>query len=384
MHSPRLRPLTTQTNPAHSGATLEGQPHLSLGGVARNLATALHYLGHKPHFLTALARDNLAKLALDQFEAAGFSSTSTSAGADCNQLRISWKENDDDGLEPASCFALVLMDSISGQCEYVIANLDAIKAISPQTIEQMQADGAIRGAPLLAMDANLRADTMETLVRVCCREQVPIFIEPTDVLALPRLVACIRKLQAEASDNEPLSICCMSPNLFELQRMRDLFKANSSSIDQADQRASCSLDEVEQLARDFMENCMPELECLLVTLDERGVLVALRSGHNENAHEDLGKIHPIMGSVNNRRSKNHNVIRTKHFEPLEKVEKPISASGAGDSFAAGFISGLLHNLNLAGCIEKGFRASRLALNARDTIPAELRSLCSTVEYPNDR
>lgn len=337
-----------------------------MGGVARNLATALQFLGHQPRFLTALARDNLAEFALDQFKAAGFSP---------DQLKICWSDHQQQQKQQpeqqqSSCFALVLMDSIKGQCEYVIANLETVAAISPRTIEQSidesenGADDTIRGAPLLVMDANLRADTMETIVRSCHSHRVPIFLEPTDVVALPRLVECIQRLRPQACLE---SIVCLSPNLFELQRMKDLFEHRQQQNGNKEP-GSMSLDAIEELAKDFMANCMPELTCLLVTLDKRGVMVALRTVPGADLDE-INLMDPLASSIN---QKAH--IITKHFEPLELIEKPVSASGAGDSFAAGFISGLLDKIKLSECIARGFKASQLALNARDTIPCSLKSL----------
>lgn len=357
-----------------------------MGGVARNLATALQYLGHNPQFLTALARDNLAKLALNQFKAAGFSfldddTDCSNSNLERQQLKVSWYSAGQKEESPSSCFALVLMDSIRGQCEYVVANLEATKAISPQTVD---AD-TIRGAPLLVMDANLRSDTMESLIRVAHHERVPIFIEPTDVLALPRLVNSIKRLRGseglvERCSAKP-SILCMSPNLFELQRMMELFVDgdephsinNDARHELGKTDGGISLDIVERLAKDFMLNCMPELTCLLITLDKRGVMVALRNDYDKNIL-DMSEPRLIETYREQKLTASTANIETKHFEPLEMVERPVSASGAGDSFAAGFISGLVDNRKLSECIEKGFRASLLALQARDTIPASLRSL----------
>lgn len=342
-----------------------------------------------------MAHDALANFALGQLSQIGLSQSD-------HRLQVSWwtdidemaslgPTTTDNGPQTSTCSALVLIDSISGQCQYVIANLDAIKAITSDTI----ATGSklIASAPLLVMDANLIGETMQCLIELCRKHRVPIFIEPTDLSVLPRLVDCLKsshkaatvleeptgdlsgKRAAESSPFNPL--LCLSPNAIELEGMVALFEGQRSDRiveeerkkDTTNSSEPLSLNQIELMVHRLMKNHLPHLKCLLVTLDKRGVYVAVRSESN-----CVGDVR-LMDEIRKKpATSSETPLLTKHFAPKQLITKPISASGAGDSFAAGFISGLLGDLRLEECLNLGFDAALLALQDRDTVPSSLKRL----------
>lgn len=407
-----------QNNKTHSGVTFQGWPHLTVGGVGRNLASGLQLLGHRPTFVTALARDELANFALNQLSQIGLRPG--------ENLHISWWEGNYEDLaansgtlapsepvtpEASSCFALVLIDSISGQCQYVIANLEAIKAVTSETIATCcnskllttpttttttTTETTKTNVPLLVMDANLMNQTMERSIELCREHRVPIFIEPTDLSVLPRLVDCLKRIQGSdiklfGDRNKSLSdkretpdsgfepLLCLSPNAIELEGMVSLFEGRQSfqgnvtekgQLDKTNTKSSelLSLDQIKLMANVLMKNHLTSLKCLLVTLDKRGVLVAVRS------RADCIENVQLMDEIRTDPVDLNSPILIKHFPPKQLIDKPVSASGAGDSFAAGFISGLLNNLCLQNCLNIGFDAALLALQDKNTVPSSLRQL----------
>lgn len=353
-------------------------------------------LGHEPTFVTAMARDALANFALGQLSQIGLSQSD-------NRLQVSWWRDIDEmasfgatathnGAQTSTCFALVLIDSISGQCQYVIANLDAIKAITSDTIAA--SSKLIASAPLLVMDANLIDETMQCLIELCRKHRVPIFIEPTDLSVLPRLVDCLKSTRddgsvsgeptghlsgKQAAEHNPFNpLLCMSPNAIELEGMVALFEGRRSNRiveEEKEQDTTYSgeplpLDQIELMANRLMRNHLVSLKCLLVTLDKRGVLVAVRS--EADCIEDVRLMEEIRAK--SATASADTPLLVKHFAPKQLITKPISASGAGDSFAAGFVSGLLGNLRLGDCLNLGFDAALLALQDRDTVPSSLKRL----------
>lgn len=441
--------MSQKNNPRHSGVTFAGKPHLTVGGVAKNLATALNFLGHKPTFITALADDSLGSFAHTQLLKAGFHHNQLKVVA-CNKQHAAQDKASNN--DQSSCFALVLIDSIDGQCEYVIADLEAVKAINEETIKSHF--DIIKDAPLLVMDVNLSDRTIESLIEICHKFEVPIFIEPTDKLALPNLVTCLKRVLNSSNPESLKSIVCLSPNTIELKAILELFegttncedssrdqsgdlkltkqqheqhpvkkgcsnftKANNKqaySISELEQKREIgydnergennnefrfsdgeeqmTLEQIEQMATRLMQTHLPQIKCLLVTMDKRGVLVALRSisggscsggtisngSEREIVHEEGSYIESVklMDKIGSPLSEK---IRIKHFRPLKTIEQPISASGAGDSFASGFISGLLNNQNLEECLRIAFEASQLALQDKDTISSKLKNLPSLSE-----
>lgn len=376
-----------QNNPLHSGITFKGKPHLTLGGVGRNLACAIEFLGHEPSFITSLGNDNLAFFALNEFHKNGLTLES-------RRLKLSTSSSNGlDKTVQSCCFALVLVDSITGLSEYVIADLDAIKAIDCKTID-INMD-SISSAPLLVMDANLESETIRYLIEICHKHKVPIFLEPTDKLALPRLVDSFKSFKDNNAAACLHSILCISPNLIELKTMIRLFNHSCDNYNEItndiEESSYTSLEEVQEMAELLMNTYMTHLRCLLVTMDKRGVLVGIRTtedNYNHNCEidelklmnqnllmEDKGKLsktsnHDGVCTKNNGKS----FLHFKHFPTPARIEKPISGSGAGDSFAAGFISGLLTNSSLVDCLNKGFKASLLTLNDKNNVSPKLKDL----------
>ena len=353
------------------------------------MATAIEFLGHQPLFITALGRDNLAQFALAELDSCGL-------GAASGRLKVSWLEPEGAGRGgSSSCFALVLMDSLSGQCEYVVANLAAAGAISAQTIEEHLE--AIKGAPLVVIDANLAPETIERLIELCHQLGKFIFLEPTDVVCLRRLVAClagVRRRRAELLS----SLAFMSPNLVELREMLRLFweldGANTGGEQAAYERPARDGNQVEEakaMAEELIRKHLPELKCLLVTMDRGGLLVVSQFGAGAGGGQ--AKLIDELNESSNSNSKlgrarGGPTVWSRHFAAEELPEGPVSGSGAGDSLASGFVSGLLEGADLVGCVAKGLRAARLALEDKDTIPRSLRELrkktVATAEARPDR
>lgn len=353
-----------------------------MGGVGQNLATALELLGHRPTFITSLANDNLADFALNQLQT---KSCLPSKRLVVNRFLGKQSElnsivSSDVSLAPSSCFALVLLDSIDGLCEYVVANLSAIQAIDREVIKLNE--HKIKHAPLLVMDANLIDESIKLLIDLCWQHRVPIFLEPTDKMALPRLINCFKQLKSDPNKCSTLaSLLCLSPNVLELEEIINLFEQDNNQLNETNlKRATSSKTSdkhLEQMANKLMTVHLPHLKCLLVTMDKRGVLVAVRRNscdrvdvNNINLLKEFHSTQQLDGQV----ASNSSSICIQHFPPPKLVHKPISASGAGDSFAAGFISGLLNNSTLAVCLSKAFNSSLLALQDRDTISQRLKTL----------
>lgn len=423
------------------------------------MATALNFLGHEPTFITALADDTLGSLARTQLSKVGLRNNQLKVITCCHddQLGEEKKQFSSDELsdqdreescgtfkQASSCFALVLIDSADGQCEYVIADLECVKAINVAAIKTNLE--AIKEAPLLVIDANLSAETIEYLVGICHKFGVPIFIEPTDKLALPNLVTCLKRVLHSNNPDILRSILCLSPNAIELKGILELFedkqeeeeelgegrenpvsdgqrqhqqpvrnnclyftrtniKQSFSTLDEQKKgigdsnnhekssEKQMTLEQIEQMATRLMHIHLPQIKCLLVTMDQRGVLVALRSNSGSNTSSIRDKKGLCKERAKFSGSSSNNIesvklmveiggplsekIHLKHFKPLKTIKQPISASGAGDSFAAGFISGLLSSQNLEECLEKAFKSSQLALQDKDTISSKLKTLSSS-------
>lgn len=298
------------------------------------------------------------------------------------------------------------MDSITGQCEYVIANLDTVKAIDKKTIRKHS--NLISEAPLIVTDANLSQDSLVSLIELCCEHKKHLFIEPTDVMALPQLVGALNQMDLQQS-HSLASIVCLTPNLVELNEMLRLFdglerksignNGNAKALNTANPfDGACTgdlsrVDRAKRAAQLLLTRHLRNVRSLLVTLDKDGILFAVRSITETDLFDanefnllldtPTGNTSIVRDSVETTGERSSDIV-FEHFPAPKIIDRPVSGSGAGDSFAAGFISGLLHNQPIAKCIAKGFEASLLALQSRDTIPKALRGLAICSDSTNHK
>ena len=400
--------------------------------MGNNLAAGLQLLGHEPCFITSLGDDNLGQFARSELHR-----RRAKAAA---KLKIIQSTGEPKGGRPSSCFALVLVDSISGQCEYVIANLAAAKAISKENLRQMGLDSLLAGdelisgdelrcgpTPLVVMDANLPSETLFHVLQLCSKLRVPVFVEPTDVNCLPSLFRCLQTANRLAATGGAPSgqvgdlggesceqlgqlgghphgcwpaISMMSPNIIELKGLLELFESGCDNgghpnegqplggPDEApsSQTDCClSIERVQWMAQRLMQFCPLSLKCLLVTMDKRGVLVAIRGPSSKlgapfaDSLERIGLRQLIcqnatIDKVGQPPKHCPSELLMKHLAPKQTIEQPISGSGAGDCFASGFISAYLDGLTLAQCLERAESASLISLNSLDAVPDELAKL----------
>lgn len=321
------------------------------------MAVALKYLGCNPTFITALGTDQLASFAQNSLDSSGLSDSN-------GGLHVVRPESD----RFPSCFAMVLLDSLTGQCEYVIANLDAVSLINRATIDKY--NHLITRAKLVILDANLSQEAFSRILELTHNSKVPIFLEPTDGLAIPRLVESIKHLRTSRESKTLSSLAYMSPNLIEFRMMFNQFENvqyNGSLENLAETR---SIHAIENDAKILMSNHLPELKCLLITMDKDGVLVAIRHREGSNPFDE----EHLLLRFNERLDPIPESISFKRFMVPQIIGKPVSASGAGDSFAASFISGLLSGSSISNSIMLGFEGSKTALEDNDTISIKLKSL----------
>ncbi|XP_037082563.1 pseudouridine-5'-phosphate glycosidase 2-like, partial [Pollicipes pollicipes] len=117
------------------GSTHRGRIMQRYGGVARNVADALSRLGHRPHFLSAVGRDELGESLLT------------------NNPHMDWRcVSRPDGRSTAS---YVLMVDAAGTVQFGVGDMDMHSLITPQLVERHQS--ALVASPLVVLDANTPA-----------------------------------------------------------------------------------------------------------------------------------------------------------------------------------------------------------------------------------
>jgi pseudouridine kinase len=159
--------------------------HLSGGGVARNIACNLARLGAKVTFVSAIGDDGFGKLLRESM---------TESGLDDSALIVR------KGL--ATGLYLVLLQP-AGDMFIAVNDMAAVESISSADVEALE--NTIGASDLVAVDANLRPETLEALRHLAVTRRIPLMADAVSVSKAERLrgilpdLALLKANRAEAA-----------------------------------------------------------------------------------------------------------------------------------------------------------------------------------------
>jgi pseudouridine kinase len=154
--------------------------HLSGGGVARNIACNLARLGADVTFVSAIGDDGFGRLLRESM---------TGSGLDDSALALTLKLIVRKGL--ATGLYLVLLEP-SGQMFVAVNDMAAVESIGPEDMEAL-AD-TVGNSDLVAVDANLRPETLEALRHLTVSRGIPLMADAVSVSKAERLRAILPSL----------------------------------------------------------------------------------------------------------------------------------------------------------------------------------------------
>ncbi|XP_068141599.1 uncharacterized protein [Drosophila tropicalis] len=306
------------------GGTYKATSQLTAGGVGRNIAEGLYKLYGQVNLISAIGRDKLGQ-SLCQLMPKEM------------QSHLILDENQ------ATSLCSLVFDK-SGDCKLILGNMDIHSiSISPELL--LQQSQLFSQAPLVIMDSNISVESMETVLNLAAKYNLPVFFEPTDMFIAGKPFTLSPQLTQH--------IRLIKPNLKELQTIVETITGEkvspSSTLPAANERSqllSATKELVKKIDRHF--------NCIISTLGDHGVLLSYRSDASQNV-EALLDVSPPAKHI------------TRFFEaPL--VENIKNVSGAGDSFCAGFITSLLRCHKVEECVAAGFVAAGRALQSHSAVP----------------
>jgi pseudouridine kinase len=171
---------------AVSASSNPGRVTLAPGGVARNIAHALVRLGEPVRLMAAVADDIAGSLLLRHC---------TECGIDTRLVR----------RVPAPTGVYVATLAAGGDLMIGVSDMAATEALGPDAIAEIEAE--LRQAGCVVADANLRADTLVAMARLCAAALLPLVIEPVSVAKAARIEAVLA---------EGLPVALITPNRDEL------------------------------------------------------------------------------------------------------------------------------------------------------------------------
>lgn len=280
---PKLAPVRNSSIP--------GIIRISPGGVARNIAENLARLDVETVLLTSVGDDDAGAWILGQ---------ATGNGIDISEALV---------IEGQHTGAYMALLAENGELNTALEDMGILVSLTPEYFEERSE--LFREARMVVTDANLVPEALETVVRLCEENQIPVCADPTSTLLAPRLCPHLHHLRM------------ISPNVSEAQAIcGDVFDA-------ADREAA-------QVAATHLVSS--GVDIAIITLGEHGVVYA--------DAETTGHVP---------------AIQTHIIDPV----------GAGDAQTAAIIFGLLEGFPLDECVQLGITAATLTLRTRESVRPDL-------------
>lgn len=174
-------------------------------------------------------------------------------------------------------------------------------------------------------------------------------------------------LPFELPSNLTNQIKFISPNIYELNVIAKCFNyagdypSTSLDNDLNDEKYCEDLKKIATFVNEKIEN-------VIVTLGPIGVMIA-RKKHSPSA------IFNRHGGYIRNAENNRTRLR---FYATKRIQEIVNVSGAGDSFASGFVVSMIQGMAEDVCVSVGFEASKCALMSSSPVPGsyfDSRHMC---------
>jgi pseudouridine kinase len=269
-----------------AGTSTPGSIRVSVGGVGRNIAENLARLGEPVVLLSAVGDDGSGRRILQQ---------AAECGIDTTHMLV-------DAEHHTAAYLAVLDDT--GNAVMSIDDMTISRAvITPQFVYQRRA--LFRDACMVVLDANLSADTLNTIFTTARKYGVPVCADPTTASLAPRLCPHLPELTL------------VTPNAAEVEALCGVRVTDrESGLVAAQKLVSLGV------------------KIAIVTLGATGLIYA--------TSQESGHVPAIECEI-------------------------VDFTGAGDALTAAVIFGILNDVAIDEAVRLGARAAALTLQSRETV-----------------
>ena len=294
------------------GSSSPGWIEESSGGVGRNIAEDLGYLGEEVILLTAIANDHFGEKLKEETE---------DAGVDISHFKMSSAQEDKTGVY------LPHLDQ-NGDLIGAVNDMRILKKIDQEYLNEKRK--IIENSAMLIFDTNLEESTIAYLLELAEGKKMHKIADAVSVEKSLKLKGKLEKLDY------------LRANLDEVEVLLDIVKMEESEKAQ-------SLDLKKRIARVidvYAEN--KELPEMIISTGKDGAYY-----------------------LSNRQKE----VKTEHFKAVEiNSEEIVETTGAGDALTAGLASGIMNNYSIEEAINFGIRASALTVKSELTCSPQLTDL----------
>ena len=339
--------MTIKPTAQPSPASVPSEINLTLGGVGKNIAEALHYLKCNPNFISCVGNDPLGKLALETIPVGQ------------ENILIS-------DTHPTSIYSLVLHPATS-ELLHGYAQSQIHHQISVDFVAKNE--DLIKSSSVVVHDGNISPSASRQIFSICKQNKISLIFEPTDY------AGCSNFAQVLAEN--PKVCKFITPNLKELIVLNDSIgqimsnkrnderfgKSTLQKAMQTDERVTD--DNCLHLVAKNSEKALRVSDSILVSLGHLGIIVA---------SENFSELEMTQLAESSQNRLEENTIGFYHFK-VKKIDDAVSCSGAGDSFVAGFVSSFFQRKkNLSESVKFGLQCAKVALKTVEAVNPDIKRL----------
>lgn len=150
----------------------------------------------------------------------------------------------------------------------------------------------------------------------------------------------------------------ISPNLYELRKIADTLKVSPEARSNRKLEEIKTEDDKRKVFTEIAELCskLHQVDNIIVTAGVFGVFIQ-RSSDSQGAF-----FNPDLAYIEGK------AVKTMRHYPGKPLDNIVNASGAGDAFCAGFITGMLRGKPESICISVGLQAAVASLMSKRAVP----------------
>lgn len=151
----------------------------------------------------------------------------------------------------------------------------------------------------------------------------------------------------------------ISPNIHELNviakclQYDDDYPDTSAEMHLSNETFCNDLKKITKFVNEKIEN-------IIVTLGPIGIMIGRRNNSESAIFDRSGKYIAEVKSIECQ----------LHLYETKRIKQIVNVSGAGDSFASGFIVSMIRGLPENACVSVGFEASKCALMSSSPVPSK--------------
>lgn len=346
----------------------------SLGGVAHNIAKAIHLVGAPVRLHSAVGNDLSGRAALSQLQDEGMSVSGIKTLP-----------------SPARTAQYVAVNNANKDLSLAMADMSILENIPQSTIQQLASkvfSSASSQPNVLVADANWSSDALHIWLSAARETNTPTIFEPVST------AKAIRIFNSSQSYSNTVLADIITPNTYELAAMHD-FASNSSRFENPEWFAIIdglgipstgarvpltvvtSKEIVDQGIPQQAIKLLPFFPTILTKLGPQGVILTkLLKTDAMELHDETERQYIISRTNHLDNAVGVGGLYVRLFPP-ERVLEPheiVSVNGIGDTFCGALACGVAMRIPVQRVVGFAQKAASLSLRSKESVSQELRGL----------